>query len=164
MPLKRHSYEAAGKFGMNWPRWYSDRMTDVDFEPIRNALSLARERGFAEVSLEVGDMKFRAVLEPAAAKKKPRGAHLAPEHEAAAGEDVEVLAELKAGLVGFFQEARKPMVAGASIAEGDVVGVITALGIANDVEANVSGEVIEVLVNANDPVQYGQVIARVRPT
>ena len=45
---------------------------------------------------------------------------------------------------------------------GDIVAVISQLGIANDVESRVSGEIVEVLIEENQPVMFGQVLARIK--
>jgi biotin carboxyl carrier protein len=39
-----------------------------------------------------------------------------------------------------------------------------ALGLPNEIESSFSGEIVEVCVKANDPVQYGQIIARIKVT
>ena len=132
-------------------------MSNLDLELVRHALSVARKHGFAEVELGVGEESFSAKLDPAPPKSKTK--------KSAAIEAASTESELQnvvATLVGYYREAKQPLQVGATINKGDVVAVISALGIANDVESKVSGEVVEVLVEPNQPVEYGQVLARVK--
>jgi acetyl-CoA carboxylase biotin carboxyl carrier protein len=64
-------------------------------------------------------------------------------------------------MVGFFSEGKAPVEQGATVEASTVVGVITALGLANDVPAGVAGEVVEKLVAEGDPVEFGQPLFRV---
>lgn len=131
----------------------------ADFDSIRHALSIARERGFAEVALEDGEMEFKAVLEPAkSAKPKPAVACASGE----VSDEGPTLAEITAPLVGYYAPGRKPLAVGDKVSQGDIVAVIAQLGIANDVESRVSGEVVEVLIEENQPVMFGQVLARIK--
>jgi biotin carboxyl carrier protein len=134
-------------------------MAQLDFDLIRHALTTARENGFAEVELCVGDDSFAAKLAPAPPSRKPP----TPVEENATVEATNGLVDVKATLVGYYRPAKTPIEVGMSVAEGDVVAIIGALGIANDVESPASGEVVEVLVEQNQPVEYGQVLARIKP-
>ena len=136
-------------------------MPDSDLEAIRHALTVARAKGFAEVELEVGDLEFSAKLEPDA-KRKPRSAPKVNAQPAEEAEPGEQAAEILSSLVGYYRPAEPPLEVGREVSEGEVVAVIAALGLANEVESPVSGEVLEVLVEANQPVEYGQVLAKVK--
>jgi acetyl-CoA carboxylase biotin carboxyl carrier protein len=132
-------------------------MPELDDDLLRHALKVAREHGFAEMEIAVNGASFSATLEPRPRKKKI-GASANGESEAAPRD-----LEIRATLVGFYREAKSPLEVGRQVAAGDVVAVISALGIANDVEATVDGEVVEVLVEPGQPVEFGQVLAKVRP-
>ena len=73
------------------------------------------------------------------------------------------LLPIKANQVGYYRPAGKPLEVGLTVSKGDVVAVISALGLANDLESPVEGEVVEVLVADGEPVQFGQVLAQVKP-
>jgi biotin carboxyl carrier protein len=134
-------------------------MAHEDLSPIRHALGLARERGFAEVVLEYDDVKFKAALQPAT-KLASRPAPSAASDDAPSEP---ALAEVTATLVGYVQPARQPVQVGDQLEVGKIVASVTALGIATDVESAVSGEVVEVLFEPNQPVMYGQALLRVKP-
>lgn len=132
-------------------------MANPDWSTVRHILELARSRGYAEVSLREGDFEFSASLDAAPKKKKTA----APVTES--GEPIEPpLLEVTAPLVGYYRPGKSSLEPGKSLSKGDLVGEIIALGLTTDVESNVSGEIVEILVEPDQPVQYGQVLARVR--
>ncbi len=52
---------------------------------------------------------------------------------------------------------------GSLIAEGDTLCIIEAMKLMNELEAELSGRVVEVCVENAEPVEYGQVLFRVEP-
>ena len=78
------------------------------------------------------------------------------------------LLEVKSPMVGTFysspEPGAKPYVAvGASVSRGQVLCIIEAMKIMNEIECEVSGRVTEVCVTDAHPVEYGQVLFRVDP-
>lgn len=135
-------------------------MASFDLDLVRHALKVAQEHGFAEIELGVGESSFRARFEPGT-KKSPKHAAV-PD-----GSKVSSIVEtdfkvIKSPLVGFYRLGPSPLTPGASVKRGDVVAVINALGIANEVESLVSGEVEEVYVEDGQGVEFGQVLAKVK--
>lgn len=131
-------------------------MAELDLDIVRHALGVARRNGFAEVEIGVDGGFFQARLDPLpAGAPKPVEAAEAPVEPA--------LVDVKSPMVGYARDAKVPLSVGLEIQKGQVVATIEALGLANDVEAPAAGEVVEILVASGEPVQYGQVIARVRP-
>ncbi len=135
-------------------------MAGLEIDLVREALGVARKNGFAEVELGVGTARFSARLEPAPVASRVGSS---PFGDAAAEPTEPPMLSVTATLVGYYRAAAMPLEVGLTIAKGDVVAVIAALGIANDVESKVSGEVVEVLVQPNQPVEYGQALALVKP-
>ncbi|MBC8063767.1 MAG: biotin/lipoyl-binding protein [Chlorobia bacterium] len=134
-------------------------MASIDAEVVKHALQVARDHGFAEVELANGEAQFRASLEPAA-RKKPQVSGVIDEPDAP---PETTFLSIKATHVGYFREDEGKLVIGNHIAKGDVVASISTLGLANDVESTVAGEIVEVLVKDGDAVEFGQAIARVKP-
>jgi acetyl-CoA carboxylase biotin carboxyl carrier protein len=78
------------------------------------------------------------------------------------------LKEIKSPMVGTFYKAPEagadPYVkVGGRITPGQTVCIIEAMKIMNEIEAEVSGVVREILVEDAQPVEYGQVLFRVDP-
>lgn len=135
-------------------------MAELGWDTIRHALRVARERGFGEIDIESAGAKFHASLEPAPAQSL---AHAIVAQIPNGELSVEPgTLEVVAPCVGYFQEARTPLLAGARVSTGDVVASITALGLANDVESPSDGEIVEVLAQPGDAVEFGQPLARIR--
>jgi biotin carboxyl carrier protein len=74
------------------------------------------------------------------------------------------LAEIKSPVVGYFRERSHPLEPGLEVEAGQVVAEVVAVGLSNDVVSPVQGVVDSVEVRPGDPLEYGQVIATVRPT
>ena len=130
-------------------------MANLDAELVRHALTVARTHGFAEVELGIGEQSFFAKLDSAPQKPKSSTPTAQQASEPA-------LQTITAPLVGYYRESRTPLKVGVIVKKGDVVAIVAALGIANDVESKVAGEVVEVLVETNQPVEYGQALAKVK--
>ena len=135
-------------------------MAKLDLDLVRHALITARENGIVDVQLSVGDDTFSASLTPgkAAPKAKP-----APPSTNTPDPVSDGLVSVKSTLVGYYRTAKSPLTVGAKVDKGSAIATVAALGIANDIEAPVTGEIVEVLVEPDQPVQYGQVLARIKP-
>jgi len=78
------------------------------------------------------------------------------------------LLEVKSPMVGTFYSApepgAKPYVSdGTRISKGEILCIIEAMKIMNEIESEFSGIVREVLVQDSHPVEYGQVLFRIDP-
>jgi acetyl-CoA carboxylase biotin carboxyl carrier protein len=100
---------------------------------------------------------------PVAAAAAPSGA--APAHAAPAGP---ALLEIKSPMVGTFYKSPEPgaepyVKNGTRVAPGQVVCIIEAMKIMNEIESEVQGVIREVCVENAQPVEFGQVLFRVDP-
>ena len=78
------------------------------------------------------------------------------------------LVEITAPMVGTFYRAPAPEEAmfvevGDRIQTGQTVCIIEAMKLMNELEAEVSGEIVDILVENAEPVEFGQALMRVRP-
>ncbi len=76
--------------------------------------------------------------------------------------------EIISPVVGTFYRAPSPdepsfVEVGDRITVGQVVCIIEAMKVMNEIEAEVSGEIVEILVESGDPVEYNQPLMRVNP-
>lgn len=76
--------------------------------------------------------------------------------------------EVKSPMVGTFYRAQGPdeppyVEVGDRIRTGQTVCIIEAMKLMNDIEAEVSGQVMEILVMNGEPVEYGQPLMRINP-
>lgn len=78
------------------------------------------------------------------------------------------LVDITSPMVGTFYRAPAPdeppfVEVGDRIQTGQTVCIIEAMKLMNELEAEVSGEVVEILMQNAEPVEFGQVLMRVRP-
>ena len=78
------------------------------------------------------------------------------------------LMEITAPMVGTFYRAPAPgepsfVEVGSRIAVGQTICILEAMKLMNELEAELSGEVVEILVDNGTPVEFGQVLMRVKP-
>lgn len=76
--------------------------------------------------------------------------------------------EIKSPMVGTFYRSASPdkpayKQVGDSVAKGDVVCIIEAMKLFNEIESEVSGKIVKVLVDDSSPVEYDQVLFLVDP-
>ncbi len=74
---------------------------------------------------------------------------------------------IKSPMVGTFYRAPSPdappyVDIGDRIKKGDVVCIIEAMKIMNEIESDVKGEIVEVLISNEEPVEYNQPLFKVR--
>jgi len=78
------------------------------------------------------------------------------------------LAEITSPMVGTFYRAPSPeadpyVEVGGTVAAGDVLCVIEAMKLMNELECEVAGRIVEICVENAEPVDFGQVLFRVDP-
>ena len=78
------------------------------------------------------------------------------------------LLEVKSPMVGTFYSKPEPganayVSVGTRVANGQILCIIEAMKIMNEIECEVSGTVVEVGVQDSSAVEYGQVLFRVDP-
>lgn len=78
------------------------------------------------------------------------------------------LVEIPSPMVGTFYRAPGPNEApfvevGDRVKAGQTVCIIEAMKLMNEIEAEVSGQVVEILLQNGEPVEYGQPLMRINP-
>lgn len=76
--------------------------------------------------------------------------------------------DITSPMVGTFYSAPAPdeeafVSVGDRINKGDTVCIIEAMKLMNEIEAEVSGQVMEIVVQNGEPVEFGQILLRVKP-
>jgi acetyl-CoA carboxylase biotin carboxyl carrier protein len=103
---------------------------------------------------------------PVAAPSAPPPSVAAPTAPAvAADEDLHIV---KSPIVGTYYESPAPgslpfVKSGDQVAAGQVLCIIEAMKLMNEIESDASGEIVKVLVNNGQPVEYGQPLFSIRP-
>jgi acetyl-CoA carboxylase biotin carboxyl carrier protein len=157
---------------------------------IKELIEFLVEKDIAEFSLERGDMKVH-IKRGAGAAALPKGlvpqaagpagpasadgpsvaAPAAPPPSASAtgAAAEENLFIVKSPIVGTFYEAPSPgappfVKVGDAVSEGQVLCLIEAMKLMNEIEAEVSGEIAKQFVSNGSPVEYGMPLFGIRRT
>jgi acetyl-CoA carboxylase biotin carboxyl carrier protein len=116
------------------------------------------------VVLQPGVMPSATV--PAAPTASPGGA---TPTEAVSVEPAEELHTIKSPIVGTFYRSATPksepfVNPGDAVRVGQVLCIIEAMKLMNEIESEVSGEVVRICVENGQPVEYGQSLFAIRPS
>ena len=158
----------------------------MNLKEIKELIDFLIEKDVAEFELERGDVKVRikrgqsAVLSaqapsPMATLFPPASSVLAPGAQAAtgaAGTTLVVAAEeelhlVKSPIVGTYYESPSPgsppfVTPGDRVTQGQVLCIVEAMKLMNEIESDVAGELVKILVSNGQPVEYGQPLFSVR--
>ena len=153
----------------------------LDHEQLHRLLEALGESDIQEFRLEGDDFRLEIrrnlpgqnVMAPvmpapvaAAAPAKPLDS-TSPPPPAATSTRSDLL-EITAPMVGTFYRAPAPgepsfVEVGTRINVGQAVCILEAMKLMNELESEVAGEVVEILVDNGTPVEFGQVLMRVKP-
>jgi len=142
----------------------------MDIDEIRELIRLMVDNDLAELDISDGENKVRmkrAGAEPAPPAPAQAPAQAGPPTPAPVPA-AEELVEIKSPMVGTFYDAPSPeadpyVTVGSKVSEDDVVCIVEAMKVMNEIKAGCSGEIVEVCVRNAQPLEYGQVLFRVRP-
>ncbi|MBP6072739.1 MAG: acetyl-CoA carboxylase biotin carboxyl carrier protein [Flavobacterium sp.] len=156
----------------------------MDLKEIQSLIKFVANTGVAEVKLETGDVKItiKTTLESAApevtyvqqapVQAAPQIAASAPAAAtpaAPAADDNAKYITIKSPMIGTFYRKPAPDKAvftevGSTIQKGDVLCVIEAMKLFNEIEAEVSGKIVKILVDDMSPVEFDQPLFLVDPS
>jgi acetyl-CoA carboxylase biotin carboxyl carrier protein len=148
----------------------------LDLEIISEIIRIFKESDIAKLELSTKDFKiklskfgeFQAVptislnnLQPTQATQPPQES---PKVEVKEEKNIHIV---KSPIVGTFYRApapgAKPFVeVGSKVKKGDVLCIIEAMKIMNEIKSDVNGVVEEILVENGQPVEYGQPLFKIR--
>ena len=145
----------------------------MDLRKLKKLIDLVEESGIAEIEVTEGEEKVRitrttaaeapvyAAPAPAAAPVAAPAAAPAAAAPAAAPAARDLSNAQKSPMVGTFYRAPGPNAAafvevGQQVKAGDTLCIIEAMKLMNEIEAEKSGVVKEILVENGTPVEYGE--------
>src|SRR6187399_3314166 len=157
----------------------------MDFEEIKLILAMVREHDLAEFELEHQGFKIRirkdgghpvvvttpvavAAAVPAVAAQAPAASAPAPSAEPVTAEDGEMeLAIVKSPIVGTFYRASEPgarafVEIGDVVRKGQVLCIIEAMKLMNEIDSEYEGEVVKVYVDNGQAVQFDERLFAIR--
>ena len=156
-------------------------------EELRELVEFLKANGIAEFDMEQDDLKVRIKFagEPAAAPaggfdiaqlsrlmaSAPTAAPAPAAGKSAAAELAaeleEKLHEVKSPIVGTFYESPSPgapafVKVGDQVEVGQVLCIVEAMKLMNEIESDVAGEVVRRIASSGQPVEYGQPLFAIR--
>ena len=161
----------------------------MDIKEIQNLIKFVAKSGASEVKLEIEDVKITIktgaaktettivqanpmaampqMQAPVAAAPAPVAA--TPTPAAPAEDDNSKYITVKSPIIGTFYRKPAPdkpnfVEVGTSIKTGDTVCVIEAMKLFNEIESEVSGKIVKVLVDDSSPVEFDQPLFLVDPS
>ncbi len=165
----------------------------MELKEIQNLIKFVAKSGASEVKLETGDVKITirtgsdttivqqapvavptsaptVIAATPAATPAPAEApaEATPAAPAANGDDSKYIT-IKSPIIGTFYRKPAPdkptfVEVGDSISEGDVLCVIEAMKLFNEIESEISGKIVKVLVDDSSPVEFDQPLFLVDPS
>ena len=160
----------------------------MDLKEIQNLIKFVANSGVAEVKLETGDVKItiRTTLEgpstdvtyvqqmpsqnilPQAATPQQIAPSITTPIAVVVDENSKYVT-IKSPIIGTFYRKPspdKPMFTevGSTIAKGDVLCVIEAMKLFNEIESEISGKIVKILVDDMSPVEFDQPLFLVDPS
>ncbi len=158
---------------------------DKDLDRIKKLIELMEQNGLVELEIKHGDDKIflKRCPEPQPAVpdagrvqseyRVPSAARAAPEVHVTemppvAPKEKQDLVDIKSPIVGTFYATPSPdsepyVEVGSHVEPQAVVCIIEAMKVMNEIKAETTGTIVEILVTNGQAVEYGQVLFRVRP-
>ncbi|WP_034042485.1 acetyl-CoA carboxylase biotin carboxyl carrier protein [Wocania ichthyoenteri] len=160
----------------------------MDIKEIQNLIKFVAKSGASEVKLEMDDIKITiktgsesdtTIVHQAPAAQIPQvavapviaeaSAPAAPQPPVSATSEDSKYITIKSPIIGTFYRKPSPdkplfVEVGQTIAEGDVLCVIEAMKLFNEIESEVSGKIVKVLVDDSSPVEFDQPLFLVDPS
>jgi acetyl-CoA carboxylase biotin carboxyl carrier protein len=150
----------------------------MDLRKLKTLIDLVAESDISELEVTEGESKVRIVksgapapqgqvvmMQPQAAQPAPAVAHAAPPPQAAAAIEAAPAEPtghvVKSPMVGTFYRSSAPGAApfvevGSVVKAGDTLCIIEAMKLLNEIDADASGTIRQVLVENGQAVEFGQ--------
>ena len=162
----------------------------MDLKEIQNLIKFVAKSGASEVKLEMDDVKITiktgseettivqqmpmAPAAPVMQQAMPVATHVAESAPSApalapAASDDSKYVTIKSPIIGTFYRKPSPdkpvfVEVGTDVKEGDVLCVIEAMKLFNEIESEISGKIVKVLVDDSSPVEFDQPLFLVDPS
>ena len=161
------------------PIHFIDKEINMKFESdyIEKLAKIIADNDLTEISLEDGEQaitirkdlpEVNMVASAPAVAAAPQAAPVAPAQASAPAQAPAAKEEVKgkaitSPMVGTFYAASSPEAApfvevGSTVNVGDVVCIIEAMKLMNEIKAEQAGKVVQICVKNGDPIEFGQVL------
>ena len=168
------------------PSKSNSAFANPEIQQIEQLLQFMTEHNLEEFEYSRGDLRIRlrkpsATVVVAAPRGRPAMEIIessSPETSASSGGSASAAAEahssenlhlVKSPIVGTFYAAPSPgsdpfVKIGAHVETGQTLCIVEAMKLMNEIEADVTGELVKIFVEPGQPVEYGQPLFGIRPS
>mgnify|MGYP003665693214 CR=1 FL=1 len=160
----------------------------MDIKEIQNLIKFVAKSGASEVKLEMGDIKITIKTggeeskgettyiqqvpvqqQPQQVAQPQQANQGAPENVGATANEDDKYVTIKSPIIGTFYRKPSPdkpsfVEVGSTIKAGDPLCVIEAMKLFNEIESEVSGKIVKVLVDDSSPVEFDQPLFLIDPS
>jgi acetyl-CoA carboxylase biotin carboxyl carrier protein len=162
-------------------------MKPEDIQDLKELIEFLKQHGVAEFDVDRGDLKIRlkfnqpqgaasslselarawATTPPQAGQPAYAPATPSPVAPAASAEPKEELHVVKSPIVGTYYGSPSPgapsfVSPGDHVDKGQVICIVEAMKLMNEIEADVAGEIVKCLVTNGQPIEFGQPLFSIR--
>src|ERR1700730_15034285 len=164
----------------------NSQFAGTEIEQIEHLLNFMTEHNLEEFEYSRGDLKIRLkkpsvsagegtrqfaapeIIVPGTAQSQPACAPTAPSPTAET-RSTEELHLVKSPIVGTYYESPSPgaeafIKLGAYVETGQTLCIVEAMKLMNEIESDISGEVLRIFVENGQPVEYGQPLFGIHPS
>ncbi len=146
---------------------------NMDFDTVKKVIKIVEESDITALSVEKGDFKVEVRRETGFHHIPMALQHTSAQHQSQekpaskSSPEEEGLLVITSPMVGTFYRASSPdsppyVEEGDDIEKGKIVCIIEAMKLFNEIESDISGKVVKILVDNASPVEFGQKLMLVK--
>jgi len=140
----------------------------LPLEEVQRLVDLVRESGVGEIRVRQGEVEIMVRANPGHPAREAPQIVREPELEPTQAAEMDGLHAVRSPLVGTFYRAPAPgedayVEVGDTVRAGQVLCIVEAMKLMNEIPADVSGEVVEILADNAEGVEYDQPLFYLRP-
>jgi acetyl-CoA carboxylase biotin carboxyl carrier protein len=137
-----------------------------EFEYSRGDLKIRLKKPSANAAVGVRQLMAPEIIIPGAAQTQPAAAPAVAAPESRSTEELHLV---KSPIVGTYYESPSPgseafVKVGGYVETGQTLCIVEAMKLMNEIESDISGEVLRIFVENGQPVEYGQPLFGIHPS
>jgi acetyl-CoA carboxylase biotin carboxyl carrier protein len=142
----------------------------MEIDDLKELISLLQDTDITEIQLEKDGtkVKIRRQMLVSSLEMHPKKTPVTIEKTTESEEDVQRLFTVTSPIVGTFYKSPSPetppfVEAGTKVRKGQVICIIEAMKLMNEIESEVEGVIVRALVENGQPVEYGEPLFVIEP-
>ena len=144
------------------------KVTEVEIEHKDFKITIKSEKEVGTTTVIQAPAAVAPIAAPPVPVATPAPTAAAVAEKAPAAEDNSNLITIKSPMIGTFYRSSSPEAdsfvnVGDTIKEGDVICIVEAMKLFNEIEAEVSGKIVKVLVDDASPIEFDQPLFLIEP-